>query len=545
MSFQSDKKKEDSNPVGIVNIVMLIWYIPFTVALFLVLAVSSATTIYYDFDQQSDLPRYMRENIPLLLVLVFAILCLLQYLRRKTSLFTGRMQGEAVPGKRLPLSCTMRAALFFAASVSLYLILIIRGLAVNDGLIMDGIINQFMQGDFSELRGGGYLAVYPFQIGYIAVGQLLYVLFGPSNYIVYMLLNIPAVLITLWMLYEITWELFESREICDLMAVLSTGMFFLFCFTTFVYGDLWSFAPMTAALYLTMRYLKYHKRSDEIWSGILIGAAVVLKSNCYIAVVAMVIMLLLDGLRNRKQQGIRLLVQNILLAVLLVIFAKGMTGIINTAYSRATGVTPWPKGTPSSTYFAMGMQEAGGEGGWYNGYNRDTYTQSGMNRDLADQTAKREIADRLRVFRQRPLHAVNFYVRKFLSQWADESCISMHDMEETSRHVTGQTEILNWILYGGGRVLFRWIMNLYQALCYLGTAVFCIDEFRKKRFDFLSAFLVLFIFGGMAFHELWEASGRYTMRYYICMLPLAAFGIDLLLKKADCITFRKMGKQKR
>ena len=36
--------------------------------------------------------------------------------------------------------------------------------------------------------------------------------------------------------------------------------------------------------------------------------------------------------------------------------------------------------------------------------------------------------------------------------------------------------------------------------------------------------LVIFIIGGMLFHELWEASGRYVIRYYLMMLPLAAYG---------------------
>ena len=41
--------------------------------------------------------------------------------------------------------------------------------------------------------------------------------------------------------------------------------------------------------------------------------------------------------------------------------------------------------------------------------------------------------------------------------------------------------------------------------------------------------LVLFLVGGMLFHQIWEASGRYTMRYYLTMLPLAAWGICRLI----------------
>jgi hypothetical protein len=513
-----------------VQVVSWIWFIPFSAAAFLILGVISFTTVYYDFYQQVDLPRFTRENIPLLLVLTFLVLIILYFLQKQSTFSDDAVEKAAVPGKPLPLTGSMRIAMFWAGAVSLYLILIIRGRAVNDGLIMDRIVNDFMKGDYSSLQGG-YLAIYPYQMGYIAIAQLLYVLFGPSNYIVYMLLNLLSVLITIWMLYEITWELFEKAEICSIAAMLSMGMLFLFSFTTFVYGDIWSFAPMSAGIYLSLRYFRYHRLKDEIAAIFWIGTGIVIKSNCYIAALAIAIMLLLDGLREIKTAGWRLLLQNLVLAAAIFVTAQVMTGIITMAYSRATGINPWPKGTPNSTFFAMGLQEAGGEFGWHNGYDSNTYSQNGFDYAKTDAVAKQEIRNRIRVFQQRPLHAAHYFVRKFLSQWADESCISMHDMEETSRHVTGQTEILHSILYGRGRVLFRWIMNLYQELCYLGTAVFCIGIFRKKHLDFNSAFIILFIFGGMLFHELWEASSRYTMRYYIFMLPLAAYGIDRLLKR--------------
>ena len=37
------------------------------------------------------------------------------------------------------------------------------------------------------------------------------------------------------------------------------------------------------------------------------------------------------------------------------------------------------------------------------------------------------------------------------------------------------------------------------------------------------------IFGGIAFHEFWEGSSRYTMRYYIYYLPFGAYGLKVLL----------------
>ena len=319
------------------------------------------------------------------------------------------------------------------------------------------------------------------------------------------------------------------------MALLSTGMLFLFVYSTFVYGDIWSLAPETASLYFTIRYLKYHRISDIVWGGILNGCAVVLKTNAYIALVAMIIILILDATRHidiegpkKNKAACRKIGTAIGLAVMLLLISSGMTEAINMAYAKTVGIAAMPRGVPSSTYFAMAMQKTAGEGGWYNGYNVDTYSQSGFNWDIANQTAIASIRDRLSVFADRPLHGLKFYIRKFLSQWADPTCISMRELELTSRHVEGQPAIMYSIVYGKGRVIFQWIMNIFQSVIYFGTAIFCIDIFRKRRLPFTQAFVILFIFGGMLFHELWEGSSRYTMRYYICLLPFAAQGIFVL-----------------
>ena len=88
-----------------------------------------------------------------------------------------------------------------------------RGLAVNDARTLDvDVVNAFMGGDFSQLTDkGSYLYIYPFQIGYVAYGQLVYLLFGKSNYTAYQFLNLICILGTLFLLYQITMELFEDR----------------------------------------------------------------------------------------------------------------------------------------------------------------------------------------------------------------------------------------------------------------------------------------------------------------------------------------------
>ena len=114
----------------------------------------------------------------------------------------------------------------------------------------------------------------------------------------------------------------------------------------------------------------------------------------------------------------------------------------------------------------------------------------------------------------------------------------MRNLELTSRHVEGQPAIVYSIVYGKGRIIFQWIMNVSQNIIYLGAACYCIGIVKRKKLDFTQAFLILFIFGGMLFHELWEGSSRYVIRYYICLLPIAAYGLDEAYQKMKSLSVR-------
>ena len=55
-----------------------------------------------------------------------------------------------------------------------------------------------------------------------------------------------------------------------------------------------------------------------------------------------------------------------------------------------------------------------------------------------------------------------------------------------------------------------------------------------KRWSNIENYLLLIgVFGGFLFTLIWEAKTRYAFPYYILMIPYAAIGIDLLLKKIN------------
>ena len=494
----------------ILNNLSMIFFIPFTLLSMIVLVVSALTTIYYDTDQGADLPRFESQNFVLLIVgvLLFGLVVLFITKKHKKALFP--------------------AVLIIEAIICLVIVFSARAVAVTDGLLLDEIINAFNMGDYSSLDKGGYLFIYPFQIGYVAIGQMIARAFGPSNYLVYQLLNLVSILVSIVFLHMTTRELFEDEAVCDVFDLLSLLMFFLFSYVTFVYNDVWSVTPGIMALYFEIRYLKKHAIKDELLAAIFLGIGCLLKTNLYIALIAMVLLLAVDVWEYFLKKGREVpkrFVTNLCLAALLVVLAVCPLKLIGNVYAEKAGITEYPKGVPSSTYFAMAMQEGEGEWGWYNGFNRNTYDEMGYDRELTDEVAKKTISERISEFKERPLHAVKFYGRKFLSQWADPTHVSIRNFELSMRHSDSKSAFAHSLIYGVWSGIFQGIMDVAHFLVYLGVCVYCIITIKKKSLDLPQALLIVFVFGGMLFHEIWEGSSRYIIRYYLTLLPFAAYGI--------------------
>ena len=87
------------------------------------------------------------------------------------------------------------------------------------------------------------------------------------------------------------------------------------------------------------------------------------------------------------------------------------------------------------------------------------------------------------------------------------------------------------LVYGRGSEVLKWIMNVFMTLCYLGVLIYLINVLRKKSVTDSEMLMLILIFGGIVFHEFWEGSSRYAMRYYIYYLPFAACGLKVLSER--------------
>ena len=384
------------------------------------------------------------------------------------------------------------------------------------------------------------------------------------------------------------------------MQLLSMGCWFYYVFATFIYADLWSFAVQSAAFLLEIRYLNRRRLRDIIGAGICIAAATLLKTNCYVALIAMILILLMDAVNaaaenagvsgntagtaaaenaaatenaaaSGKSAG-ALILRAVLFGVMFVVLTKGAQSAVNLGTARAAGIEKMPEGVPSAAYFAMGMEETEGKYGWYNGRNVGLFRDAGYDREQTVLDARETMKASIGEFQNSKRYLIRFYAGKFLSQWGDPTCVSMREMEETRRHTGELPKLVDSLIFGTGSRILQWGMNVTHSLIYLGLTVYLLSAtgsaLRRKQKLRMPAqngqqgqngqqaqngqqtqngqqaqkqgqhlhtvsepeiLLVLFLVGGMLFHQIWEASGRYTMRYYLTMLPLAAWGICRLI----------------
>lgn len=522
---------------------------------------SFATVIRFRQHEQNDLFDIVRDHVPLLLLSMAVILVLMRIVlkcmtrsmtmgeSRSRSKSKSKIRSRNEQGKSGERPAFPWPMLLAAGGMSLFLVLVIRGNATNDALQLDEIMQAFSRGDYSSLQEGGYLFVYPFQVTYVLIGQVLQALCGSSNYLVYQLLNVVSILCNLYFLYQITWELFHDRRVCAVMQLLSMGCWFYYVFATFIYADLWSFAVQSAAFLLEIRYLNRRRLRDIIGAGICIAAATLLKTNCYVALIAMILILLMDAVKaavsaaastaaSGKSAGV-LILRAVLLGVMFVVLTKGAQSAVNFGTARAAGIEKMPEGVPSAAYFAMGMEETEGKYGWYNGRNVGLFRDAGYDREQTVLDARETMKASIGEFQNSKRYLIRFYAGKFLSQWGDPTCVSMREMEETRRHTGELPKLVDSLIFGTGSRILQWGMNVTHSLIYLGLTMYLLSVagavLRKKQYLRLRTvsepeiLLVLFLVGGMLFHQIWEASGRYTMRYYLTMLPLAAWGICRLI----------------
>ena len=433
--------------------------------------------------------------------------------------------------------------LTFVFGLGILLILFGRTVPAADALSVYNAAAEWILGNTDIIHPTvSYLSYYPQQIGLMAFLELLLRIWNLTGLsvpawhfikLVYVCLLCGAVWFQYLSLQYLWPENYKKISCCYLVMVCCNLPMIMY--SSFVYGEIPSFAALSVGCYLLLRLLggvspggssrdnvspgdsyrdnvspggSYRdnvspggssrdcvSRSDApsvsahgpaphllcrmfftgFGSILFLTLSVMLRKNSLIPVIAVLLVLLFEALRFGRSVRSRLCLLGI--AVCLAVTSVGILPLVQKCYEKKAGNT-LSSGVTAMSYLAMGMQEASRGCGWYNGFNIDTYDTAGMDTALANEISRLVIDERLAYFREHPGYTADFYLHKHLSQWADGTYASR---QATLATYGGRSAFFKEVYEGslsGGYI--EWC-NAWQNVLYLGVLVFCIDSLKKRR----------------------------------------------------------------
>lgn len=392
-----------------------------------------------------------------------------------------------------------------------------------------------------EKNLGGYLAIYPFQLGYVTYLRLLECF--TTNVRFFYLLNILWFLLINYLLYRIVKLVTQNNWlVLNWMLLLSFAFLPELFFVLFIYGNIPGLCACLAAVYFGLKLIMddSHGRFTWLWCVLLFVLAYQLKSNYQIAVLALGIVFVLHAIKHRRYK---------LIAMPLITFALmlGSNKLITAAYEAESGLH-LSKGLPMITYVAMGLEPQNDRGrgaGWYDGYTLNVYLANHFDSKKTTQAAKAKIKDELKYYSNNPHEAGQFFKNKFVSTWSDPTFESVWIAPYFARP---RTAILNNIYYGNRYSIkhpkiVKWYQksmkptsawcNIVVVTIFVLAAGFVL--YKKTKLNPYATFAILYLMGGMAFHLMWETKSQYVFQYIVCLIPVAA----MLLGEFDGAESRK------
>lgn len=380
-----------------------------------------------------------------------------------------------------------------------------------------GAAMYFNSGNYINLSPGGYLDMYPHQLGYVAFLQILFQITGSNSFFMVQVINCVFIAGIVWAACLLLDDLSDDAAV-QIMGTLSTlTLLPLYLHASLLYGDIPSFLFSLLFLHHFIKGLKNARYRSLFLCIPEITLAVLFKKNAVILLLAAAIVLVVHFLATR---------QNFLILFLLTLCILPLSApkLLETCYSSVSGYEI-RGGIPAVSWIAMGTVEEGCPG-WFNNYPVPAYYEADCDRQLASELAVGKLKERLRYFRENPVYGLSFYKRKISTQWNDpyfHSYDILFTDEETPQGLTG------WMIDHSEDVMVS--LSLLQNITYLGVLLYLI--FRPNRSHKIYLLLPeICILGEFLFSIIWEANSRFILPYYIIMLPLACIGWNALLSRA-------------
>lgn len=264
-------------------------------------------------------------------------------------------------GRKTALRIMMIFTLLYVVLIGTIWVAVASIRPVADPEAICQVAQLMLNGNYETLIPPGYMSYNPQQFGLVMVLQMLFRMFGEGNYVSFEYLNVFCLPLLIYAGHKILEIIFENELINIYYFILIIFCMPLMFYTTYIYGEIISITFCMVLMWHTIRFCRKATVRDALW---MIGAAVVaniIRMNSLIVVCAVVIVLMVHSISNRRWQ-----VLFVCLGMIVSIFVTN--GAIKAYYAEKSGIEI-RKGIPHISYILMGLEESEFGPGWFNGTN--------------------------------------------------------------------------------------------------------------------------------------------------------------------------------
>ena len=435
-------------------------------------------------------------------------------------------------------------------------VLTVRSLPAADSYNLYEAASGAAQGDYSAMQnytqfynsafynGYSYFHFYPFQLGFVALSELIYRVFGDDSMWM-QVLNVLCVGASYLALARITKLLFKRKSAEFIAILLLAGCLQPVLFCTFVYGNI---IGMCCAVWASLFLIKYFQTGQYRWiypSGGLLVLSTLVKYNNLIYLVAFVIMLLVHIVKAKKWQSA-------VIAAVLIAATLGSNALVIKHYEMRSG-TEFAEGVSQTLYLDMGLRESYMAPGWYGTIAKDTYINYYLKEkftgnpnasiDKANAVAQKDIDTRLRAFGDID-YAADFFSKKILSQWNEPTFESIW-VSKVKHHTPSDAEAEEFktttlsseqmrglpqaVYYKSLGQALELHFNFYMQIVYIMFAAGVYLLFVRKKSNIETVLLPLVLLGAFGYHLLFEGKSQYILTYIPLLIPTAAYAFTEML----------------
>ena len=377
-----------------------------------------------------------------------------------------------------------------------------------------------LEGNYSMFTPMGYIGICPHQKGLLFFYEIIFKFFGPLNFTAAGMINLLLNDLTILTGYFLIKELRGGYAPRFLWTIFTALLLPYFILIPYAYGDLPSVFGIMVFVFFFIKFLNSGKIIYALLSAPGAAFAILNRSSAWIAVFALIIVSFLISVQRKK-------ISPLITMLAVTVFSYACLFFINVGYEKLSGFDRHT-GSPTIAYIAMGMQTTDGASGVYNRYHQEVYERYDGNKALASEEAKEYISERLSEFREYPGLAKDFYRNKILLQWIEPMFESNTHMKSFKEGISLETLSPFYIraYVGDIHIIMFKMMNKYQTLIYLlclissVRALICLIKNKKEPMT-IHWFFSIFMLGGFIFSLIWEAKARYSLPYFIFLIPVS------------------------